>query len=775
MAIPSWDAFMMPVLENSKIPSKITDIAEKCADYFNLSSEDLVLGYDSNPKDKLYISRTWWAATYLFQCNLINRVKRGVYQISERGAEVINSGRKVDLEFLKNLPEYKDFINRKKYPKNSDINLIDSLNEIFEKFPLDYNGPFGSDKPSYRALSNVSAWIKDKLILEREDLHVKYSMGKGNWTQVPNFSILNKQEAKDTRNGIYIVGLFQHSMEGFYICIGQGVTGPKEKFGTKGSAEYLLNKAKEVQQEILDLKDDGFEFDEPIDLKSTGGVSLNYGQAICAQTYISKHELPSEEEFKLLFEKLINAYDKVIDKGISSNLNNESKGINSWVISPGQNAKYWQNFQDEGIISIGWDSLGDLSQYTSKEEIAENLKDFQDEDEDTNPTNQALACFEFCHQIKKGDYVYAKQGTKKILGVGEVISDYIFDESKPTHRNIRKVKWLKIQDYELDHKIAQKTLTDFTKYPTTIKNLEDFYFGGTNKIESSDDMFDVDTLLKDTFFDKQKFKELASVFTEKKNIIIQGAPGVGKTFIGNKLAQHIAQNNNNILNLVLHENYSYEEFIMGIRPDSDGKFVLSNGAFYNFVKKAINSPEENFVVVLDEINRANITKIFGELMVLVEHDKRGPNHAVKLMYNTDEDFYLPENILIIGLMNTADRSLKVIDYALRRRFHFYTFEPQFDSDDFKSFLRSRNVQSNIIEKIVTNLTKINQKISDDSFDLGPGYCIGHSFFCPKQDTNTNFDNNWYINIINSQILPLINEYYFDKPDTAAEITNDLIS
>lgn len=774
MPIPSWDVFMMPVLENSKTPSKITEIAEKCADHFNLSTEELNLGYESNPKDKLYISRTWWAATYLFQCKLINRVKRGVYQISERGADLINSGTKVDINYLKNLPEYKDFINRKKQTESLDVDLISSLNEIFEKFPTDYNGPFGSDKPSYRALSNVSGWIKEKLLSERDDLIVKYSMGKGNWTQVPNFAILNKKEAKDTRNGIYIVGLFQHSMEGFYICIGQGITGPKEKFGTKGSVEYLQNKAKEVQQEILDLKLDGFEFDESIDLKSTGGVSLNYGQAICAQTYISKHELPNEKEFELLFQKLINAYDKIIDKGISSNLNNESLVVNSWVISPGQNAKYWQNFQDEGIISIGWDSLGDLSKFSSKEQILKDLKT-NNEEEDTNPTNQALACFEFCHQIKKGDYVYAKQGTKKILGVGEVLSDYIYDESKSTHRNIRKVKWLKIQDFELDHKIAQKTLTDFTKYPMTIKSLEDFYFGNRNDNDSLSDKMDVDTLLEDTFFDKHKFKDLASVFLEKKNIIIQGAPGVGKTFIGNKLAQFVAQNQRNILNLVLHENYSYEEFIMGIRPDSQGKFILSNGAFYNFVKKAIDNPNEQHVVVLDEINRANITKIFGELMVLVEHDKRGPEHSVNLMYSTEESFYLPENVLIIGLMNTADRSLKVIDYALRRRFHFYTFEPQFDSDEFKDFLKSRNVQSNTIEKIVTNLTKINQKISDDSFDLGAGYCIGHSFFCPKDDPNQNYDNNWYINIINSQILPLIEEYYFDKPDTAAEITNDLIS
>lgn len=774
MSLPAFDNFLKPCLLFSKEPIHLDELAEKCSEYLKITDEDKLETYSFNKNIKKYYSRTKWAIKHLYRCKLLERVSKGTYQISPKGKDILDTIPEINTQYLKTIPEYFDF---KKLSSDDleEVSIVSSLNSIFENFLVDYNGPFGSDKPSYKALGEVDSWLKENITSDRPDLIVKYSLGKGNWTQVPNFSIINKNEGKDTRNGIYIVGLFQHSMEGLYLCIGQGVTGPREKFGKKGSKEYLSSNSRQVQEEVSYLKNEGFEFDEPIVLKSTGGVSLDYAEAVCLHMYLSKDDLPNDEEFKDIFDRLIKAYDKILEAGISSNLTGETQGVSSWVISPGANAKLWDEFTRESIISIGWDPLGDLSQYASKEEIVENLKDFQGEDEDTNPTNQALACFEFCHQIKKGDYVYAKQGTKKILGVGEVVSDYIFDESKPTHRNIRKVKWLKIQDYELDHKIAQKTLTDFTKYPTTIKNLEDFYFGGTNNIESSDDMFDVDTLLKDTFFDKQKFKELATVFTEKKNIIIQGAPGVGKTFIGNKLAQHIAQNNNNILNLVLHENYSYEEFIMGIRPDSDGKFVLSNGAFYNFVKKAINSPQDKFVVVLDEVNRANITKIFGELMVLVEHDKRGPDHAVKLMYNTDEDFYLPENILIIGLMNTADRSLKVIDYALRRRFHFYTFEPQFDSDDFKSFLRSRNVQSNIIEKIVTNLTKINQKISDDSFDLGPGYCIGHSFFCPKQDTNTNFDNNWYINIINSQILPLIDEYYFDKPDTAAEITNDLIS
>ena len=249
---------------------------------------------------------------------------------------------------------------------------------------------------------------------------------------------------------------------------------------------------------------------------------------------------------------------------------------------------------------------------------------------------------------------------------------------------------------------------------------------------------------------------------------------MGKTFIARKIAQHLTQNENNIQSLVLHENYSYEEFIMGIRPNKEGKFLISGGVFYNFCHRAIQSPNNKFVLLLDEINRANISKIFGELLVLIENDKRGKENSIKLIYKSDEDFYLPKNLYVIGLMNTADRSLKVVDYALRRRFKFFTFEPEFENPEFKNFLKRNNVNSNTADKIIRNLTVLNQKISDDSFDLGAGYCIGHSFFCP-QGNKESYENDWYEEIIKNQIIPLIEEYYFDKPDTIEEISEDLLS
>ena len=508
--------------------------------------------------------------------------------------------------------------------------MRDYLKAVFDNFENDYQSTFNASKPTYRALTSIQEWLIENIKKDRDDLIVNYSAGKGNWTQVPHFSILNRKESTSTKNGIYIVGLFQHSAEGVYLCIGQGVDGPKEIYGKREGSRYLINQANLIKEHLNILKEKSFEFEEQVELKSTGGVSLHYPEAVCVHYYIDRNNIPSNEELKDLFNTMLEGYDNVLNNGISSNL---------------------QNNQTPNEIST--------------EEVGNN---------DNN------------------------------------------------------------QNY-------------------------------------------LDDNVRDTFFDVSKFEEIRNTLMSKKNVIIQGAPGVGKTFIGQKLAHSVLRGKSigSTLNLVLHENYSYEEFMMGIRPDENGNFKLTKGIFYDFVKNAIDHPNENSVLVLDEINRANITKIFGELMVLIEHDKRGEEHKIKLMYN-GEFFYLPENIFIIGLMNTADRSLKFIDYALRRRFNFFTFEPEFNNPNFKNYLISCGVEPNIVEKIVSNLTKVNQKISDDSFELGPGYCIGHSYFCPSSsETDMIYNNDWFLNIVNSQIKPLIEEYYSDNPDNAAELINDLIS
>ena len=270
------------------------------------------------------------------------------------------------------------------------------------------------------------------------------------------------------------------------------------------------------------------------------------------------------------------------------------------------------------------------------------------------------------------------------------------------------------------------------------------------------------------FLSSNEFQKAVSLLRRKKNIILQGPPGVGKTFIARKLAYAMMGNANDAqIDMVqFHQSYSYEDFIQGLRPGKRG-FELRNGIFYTFCKLVIAHPDRNFFFIIDEINRGNLSKIFGELMMLIEVDKRGENYAIKLTYAEDAEdtFYVPDNLYIIGTMNTADRSLAIVDYALRRRFVFVNLQPIYDQN-FRSFLISKGVSDKLIDHICSSVEKVNNIITDDS-NLGNGFQIGHSYFCSFAD---NLDeNHWYDDVLSYEIIPLLEEIWFDDLDKVKEL------
>lgn len=275
--------------------------------------------------------------------------------------------------------------------------------------------------------------------------------------------------------------------------------------------------------------------------------------------------------------------------------------------------------------------------------------------------------------------------------------------------------------------------------------------------------------LENLFIDAKEFSAMRHKLESKKNLILQGPPGVGKTFIARRLAYSIIGKKapDQILVVQFHQSYSYEDFIQGYRPQESG-FGLKNGPFYKFAQKAADSPEKTFVIIIDEINRGNISKIFGELMSLIEHDKRSEEYAMPLAYS-ERPFYVPSNLFIIGLMNTADRSLAMVDYALRRRFKFHYMKPRFKElgDD----LKSKNANKELVSELVTKFERINDEIASDSLNLGMGYCIGHSFFCTEDGQKVTTD--WLNSIIESEIAPLLNEYWFDNPQMAEDKIREL--
>ena len=304
-----------------------------------------------------------------------------------------------------------------------------------------------------------------------------------------------------------------------------------------------------------------------------------------------------------------------------------------------------------------------------------------------------------------------------------------------------------------------KTLTiDFGYYISQRKrNSNSVIISTSNTLTTTTNIsnYSKTNFLDEVYISEEKYNTLVAVLKHKKNIILQGAPGVGKTFAAKRLAYSMMneKDDSRIEFVQFHQNYSYEDFIMGYKPFDNG-FKLKYGIFYNFCKKAADNPKKDYFFIIDEINRGNMSKIFGELLMLIENEYR--NTSIKLAYN-DENFSVPENLYIIGMMNTADRSLAMIDYALRRRFSFFEMIPAFDSEGFKKYQSALN--NDKLNKLIDKVKKLNNEISLDN-SLGKGFCIGHSYFCGREECT----EEWLRSIVEYDILPTLNEYYFDDSD-----------
>jgi 5-methylcytosine-specific restriction protein B len=290
-----------------------------------------------------------------------------------------------------------------------------------------------------------------------------------------------------------------------------------------------------------------------------------------------------------------------------------------------------------------------------------------------------------------------------------------------------------------------------------------------------------DLVASGVFLTEEDVRTMLERLQAKKALILQGPPGVGKTYLAPKLAYALMEevDPERVEMVQFHQSYSYDDFVRGYRPQEGaaGGFGLQNGVFYEFCQKAIQNPERKYVFIIDEINRGNLSQIFGELLTLIEHDKRGPEFSVALVYRHgpgEARFYIPQNLYLLGLMNLADRSLAMVDYALRRRFAFVTLKPQYGSDMYRAWLSERSMKPELIDLIVERMTALNQEIKADPL-LGENYQIGHSFFCPQGDNFAGLDQKWYQGIVRTEIVPLLQEYWFDNPAKAEEAERRLLA
>ena len=475
---------------------------------------------------------------------------------------------------------------------------------------------------------------------------------------------------------------------------------------------------------------------------------------------------------------------------LDNNQKNDDKRY--WVYSPGENAQIWDECLKNGCMYLGWDEIGNLSAYDNKEEMKNQLE--LKCDSKKSQSKNAHQLWNFTHKMNIGDVIFVRKGRSKIIGRGIVKSDYsynletgIITHSDGHYNNIRKVKWTHKGEWDYrssdnDKMTAEFSLIELTANSDKVKYLNSLFDDEKDSnmeelviSERSNDIYTEAKFLSEVYISETDYNTLKNLLKTKKNIILQGAPGTGKTFAAKRLAYSIigSKDDERVKLIQFHQSYSYEDFIMGYRPTENG-FKLETGVFYDFCNKAKDDPNNDYFFIIDEINRGNLSRIFGELFMLIESDKRGQEYKVNLLYDKNKEFYVPNNLYIIGLMNTADRSLAFLDYALRRRFAFFDMMPGFDNENFKKDLEK--LKNDKFMNLIDCIKNLNEEIKNDE-SLGVGFQIGHSFFCFKNDDKLDESlkrlDESLKRIVMYEILPLLREYWFDEADKIKKWSDNL--
>ena len=545
----------------------------------------------------------------------------------------------------------------------------------------------------------------------------------------------------------------------------------------------------EVRKKIIE--DEKLSEEEISEVRGKSGVNKFVNELAFARNY-------------LVYEGLIDGDErgiwKITEAGRNIEMTDEeaSRIFSKWVSklkdkrdSSSRSMNYW-------LVGASWESSGDQTQRFIEEGIWQNGYD----NKYTNIVNKMQPGDKIAIKTsytKSKDIPFENNGetvsVMKIKVTGTVI------DNKNDGKNIM-VEWDEPEEREWYMFTGRNTIWNITpkddKDDWAKEELIKFVFDGENQDyqkfindpywgdrysladeNEKDEEFIPYTktdFLKEVFMDEEKYDVIKNILIRKKNIILQGVPGVGKTFCAKKLFYSIMgkKDDTKIKTIQFHQSYSYEDFIQGFRPNNDGKFELKNGVFYNLVKEAReeyekaeqeNRKAQEYCIIIDEINRGNLSKVFGELMMLIESDKRKKEWSLKLTYSPNEDFYIPKNLYIIGTMNTADRSLTMIDYALRRRFSFITLEPAFENKKLENYLiNDEGIDDEFATRITQMYVQLNQFIIDTF--KNDNFVIGHSYFVNQLDRDKLESS--YNEIVQYEIKPLLEEYFFGEKEKIDE-------
>ena len=473
-------------------------------------------------------------------------------------------------------------------------------------------------------------------------------------------------------------------------------------------------------------------------------------------------------------------------QGVGDSDKAKKQELQHWLYTPGEGAARWEEFRTAGIMALNWDRVGDLASFPDKESLLDALYTHYG-DWGGRPRRAADSVWDYIHAMKPGDIVYVRRSFNEIVGRGVVRSDYRYDEDRSSFRAVRDVEWTHVGSWPLEQRIGRlmlQRLTENTKYTPDQLNaligIEDPRFSssvddrlGNNDLDEADEHYTSTDFLDEVFLSPEDLEQMLGLLRRKKNLILQGAPGTGKTFAAKRLAYALmGQTDDSRVEVVqFHQSTAYEDVVVGLRPTAEGGFAAAEGVFARFCRRAAADPGRDYVFIIDEINRANISKAFGELLMLIEAEHRG--EALRLPVS-GELLSVPKRLHIIGMMNTADRGLALIDYALRRRFAFFEMRPALDHPGFLRHVEA--VGSSRLEALVDVVRRLNQRIAEDEA-LGPGFQIGHSYLClpagnPENPGGMDAD---VTSMVRYELEPLVREYWFDNPAAMDESIHELES